>query len=57
MNNKLYDIYYLPGHQRSQRWTRQQLFLGRVRRRANPWNAFLREKLNEANAGASLILL
>ena len=45
-------IYYLPDH-RSKRWTRQQLFLGRARRRANPWNAFLRQKLNEANAGVS----
>jgi hypothetical protein len=39
-------IYYLPGHQRTPRWTRQQLFLGRVRRRANPWNAFLQKKNN-----------
>jgi hypothetical protein len=50
-------IYYLPGQQRTERWTRQQLFLGRVRRRANPWNAFLRKKIQEANAGVSKIAL
>ncbi|KAI0245902.1 hypothetical protein BJV78DRAFT_1158297 [Lactifluus subvellereus] len=36
-------------HGRSQRWTRQQLFLGRLQHCSNPWNAFLRKKLREAN--------
>ena len=32
----------------------KQLFLPRTRRSGNPWNAFLRRKLNEVNAGLSL---
>ena len=53
VNQQYIEFYfYLPG-QRSARWTRQQLFLGRAHRCANPWNAFLRQKLSEANAGAS----
>ena len=36
---------------RSKKWTKNQLFLGRVRRRANPWNAYVRERLQVANEG------
>jgi hypothetical protein len=33
------------------KWTRGQLFLQRMRRKPNPWNAFVTERLDEANAG------
>lgn len=36
---------------RTRQWTRNQLFLMKSRRAANPWNAFVRDKLKEENAG------
>ena len=42
---------------RSLEWTKSQLYLSkhiRDRRRVNSWNAFLKAKLHEANAGKSL---
>ncbi|KAG2109785.1 hypothetical protein BD769DRAFT_1330411, partial [Suillus cothurnatus] len=38
----------------SLKWTRKQLHIGKGifnKRRANPWNAFVREELNEYNEG------
>jgi hypothetical protein len=40
---------------RTQRWAQQQLFLGCIWHCANLWNAFLQQKLHEANAGSSHI--
>lgn len=39
---------------RTSKWMRKQLFLPRTCCSGNPWNAFLRWKLNEVNAGLSL---
>jgi hypothetical protein len=51
MNITLYGKYLMRYTFRSKSWTKNQLFLGRVRCRANPWNAYVRERLRAANEG------
>jgi hypothetical protein len=46
VSNIVNFYFYLPG-KRSERWTRQQIFLGRVHQRANPWNAWFNHQTTQ----------